>query len=243
MPNKRSMAPINNMDMVVHDLALHASWQTADPLASLDTDLSAVQLVLLNGPPRSGKDTLATLLRDAVADQERMAIIPIADHLKTLTHAFYGLPPDTPPKHFEACKDEPSDLFFGLTPRQAYIFMHDKVIKPLHGPRFLGYIYARKIATIVRDIQTPLTVICPDSGCSDENLPALEKLPYGAACLVRIHKKGCDYDGDNRGYFSYKNRPDLGVREFDIENPDGDPAAMLSAIWHPLRKAASCRRS
>lgn len=232
------MAPIDNMDMVIHDPALHASWQTPDPLVSLDVDLSDVQLILLNGPPRSGKNTLAGLLDDALPAATPRVIMGYSDHLKILTHTFYGLPTDTPVDHFDSCKDVPSDQFLGLTPRQAYIFMNEKVIKPLHGDLFLGYMFVRKVANIVQERRSPLVVICPDSGFYGESLPLLTRLSPGAARLARLHKEGCTYEGDSRGYVSYADRPELGVREYDIDNPKGNPGAMLDVFPVGLLEAA-----
>src|SRR5690349_14966217 len=82
------------------------------------------RLLLVNGPPRSGKDTVGAILREFFPGS--IYETKMAKALKERTHALYNLlDPETGRalRHdaFELVKDQPRDEFRGLTPRRAYI--------------------------------------------------------------------------------------------------------------------------
>lgn len=97
-------------------------------------DLSKInpnhKFLLINGPARSGKDTLAAILANRPQTEGR--ILHFAKALKDATHAAYGLF-NIAYDFFEAKKDSPLPEFFGLTPRQAYIAHSEDYFKKLHG--------------------------------------------------------------------------------------------------------------
>jgi len=91
--------------------------------------------VLLNGPPRSGKSSIADAILNARSLDASVAVIGMSFHLKRFVHSIYlgaeGFRLD--PDHFDAVKGEPQDILDGMSWRQAYIHYSERVIKPLHG--------------------------------------------------------------------------------------------------------------
>ena len=83
-------------------------------------------LVLISGPPRSGKNRLGNDL-SGILDADHFAL---SDALKRMTHAHYGLDPELDVFHFEDRKDAPAKEFGGLTPRAAYIHFSESILKP-----------------------------------------------------------------------------------------------------------------
>ncbi len=86
------------------------------------------KIILVNGPPRSGKDTIGQLLCQRLP----LVLDKFARKLKEAAHALYGMP-ELPHDHFEACKDTPLEQFFGKSPRQVYIAVSETYFKPLHA--------------------------------------------------------------------------------------------------------------
>jgi hypothetical protein len=87
------------------------------------------KIVLLNGPPGSGKDTLGNHAADYIPYANTYKF---AEAVKLGTHALYGMP-GLPRDWFETTKEIPQACFDGLTPRQAYIHYSEKVVKPIFG--------------------------------------------------------------------------------------------------------------
>jgi hypothetical protein len=175
-------------------------------------------LVLLNGPPRCGKDFAGRLL----AKRQGVAVDKFARILKERCHAAYGKP-ELPHDYFEAVKDEPCDLFLGRTPREVYIAFSEAFMKPLHGKNVFG----RMLAAEWAGHSVPCLVIT-DSGFREEAEALIEGLGSAATTtLIRIHRQGRTFAGDSRSYL------DLGVREADVVNP-GEPEGFRRVLAKAL---------
>ncbi len=114
---------------------------TLEDRAKLGRFPQELALVLISGPPRSGKNRAGSCL----ARYLRADHFALSDHLKRQTHKHYGLAEDTPILQFESRKDTPSREFDGLTPREAYIDYSERVIKPQFGTGFLGELACKRI--------------------------------------------------------------------------------------------------
>ena len=161
-------------------------------------------IILLNGPPRCGKDTVAGV----IAHRHGAYHTKFARRLKEDTHALYGMP-EMAHDAFEHCKDDPCSEFRGLTPRRAYIAVSEKLMKPLHGERIYGEILCEAIRGHVgeRDI------VVSDSGFVPEALEVVDRFGADQVALVRIHRAGCTFASDSRGYIEL-----LGSRMIDLDN-------------------------
>src|ERR1700693_991262 len=115
--------------------------------------------VLLNGPPRSGKDTVADYLTTVLGNSVK---ISLAASLKNMVHRAYGLT-DVPYNHYENTKDEPNEDFLGITPRQAYRAFSETYMKPLHGNR----IWAKILLLYIEEMSYDIYIIS-DVGFEDE---------------------------------------------------------------------------
>jgi hypothetical protein len=186
-------------------------------------------VVFLNGPPRSGKDTAGRIITDAVPGARA---VKFAHALKVATHAlfaglqgrqvdlgrygygvgnFHELHEDDV---YEFCKGDPRPEFYGKTPREAYIAVSELLCKPLFGKQFFGGVLADEIR---RDPDVPMWVIT-DSGFADEAQPIIDTVGRENCTLVRLHRDGCTFAGDSRGYV------DLDVpAKFDIQNNASRP--------------------
>ena len=169
-----------------------------------------MRVIFLNGPPRSGKDYAGGILRDEFGGR----IFKMAGELKERTHALYrqmnikGEP--LPHDYFEAAKDEPQECFLGLTPREAYIAVSERLFKPLYGQQVFGRLLAQQL-------EGDLAIIT-DSGFAPEAEPIVEKFGAENCLLARIHRAGYDFSSDSRSYIDLSH---LGVPCLDIQNDGG----------------------
>ena len=167
------------------------------------------KVIFLNGPPRSGKDTSAILLKRFLFNSNNIHSVKrmgFADHLKNATHASLGL--DLPFDHYEAQKSTPLPDFFGKTPREAYIAHSELYMKPVYGLDIYGQLWLRAA------IATPNVAywLIPDSGFTFEAQPVMEHYGVGNCLLIRLHREGYDYKGDSRSYIT------LPCKTIDIQN-------------------------
>lgn len=109
--------------------------------------LKYLRLILISGPPRSGKNRAGTCLSETYGGDH----FALSDYLKSRTHMHYGLGEDIPIFHFEARKDQPCPEFSGKTPREAYIDYSERILKPKYGNGYLGEIAAGRVAGNARE--------------------------------------------------------------------------------------------
>ena len=188
------------------------------------------KVLLLNGPPRSGKDFGGgALVREALENGNQACVAKFAHVLKERTHAAYGvLHHGQPAPHdwFETQKDSPVGEFLGRTPREAYIAFSEQFMKPLHGSNIFG----RLLLADLRQQGHPDLVVVTDSGFREE-AEVLVRF-YGAHNVthVRLHRPGRTFTGDSRTYIDLS---DLGVEPVDIHN-DSDEAALVTRLKEAL---------
>lgn len=173
-------------------------------------------VVFLNGPPQCGKDTLGEHI---VQTCPGFRLVKFAESLKVRTHALYGRP-DLPHDAFEKCKDEPNEIFLGLTPRRAYIRVSEGYLKPTHGEDVFGTFLLQKIA---KEDSGARAFVISDSGFVPEAQCLLRHFNGDNCILVRIHAegRGCSFKNDSRGYIT------LPIESHDIMN-NGSREGFLS---------------
>lgn len=164
-----------------------------------------MRILLINGPPRSGKDSIAQALAGLIPNSGRQSSAYI---LKQRTHKLYGLTQG--PLFFENHKDEPRSEFLGLTPRQAYIGVSETYFKPMHGDDIFGQFMQQELDQSRGEADL---WFISDSGFEAETRVLVDWLPEGDVALVRMHRDGCDFGEDSRGYITGN-----GLKSIDIEN-------------------------
>jgi hypothetical protein len=146
--------------------------------------------ILLSGPPRSGKDTLAREIYHVASEEGlRVATSSVGQLLKTATHQLFACLQGCSvilSAGSETFKDEPSDFFAGLTPREAYIGVHEDYIKPNLGETFL----AKQLADLIERSHEQVVVVT-DVGNTAEAM----EMPPGV--VVHVHRDGVTWS-DNR---------------------------------------------
>lgn len=158
-----------------------------------------MQIVLLSGPPRAGKDTAAEMAVRFSDEAGKTAIrVGFADEVKRATHRLYGMD-STAPSMFEHCKDEPCDEFGGFTPRQAYQFVSESM-KDRHGAEFWGIMLANRLE-VVREFGVSVAFVS-DSGFRDEARQLGRLFGWENITLVQVWRPGTTFEGDTRSYWT-----------------------------------------
>lgn len=151
------------------------------------------KIILFNGPPRAGKDTLVNAIHTEFPFTRREKFVA---PLKKMMEAVYG-------DWNEDLKDEP--VYFGYTGRQILIKFCEEFLKPLHGRDIVGKLTMRRLEQYPEDS----VILFSDLGFIEEALPIINKYE---TYLVRIHRPGFDFSKDSRSYLT------LDCPTYDLHN-------------------------
>lgn len=163
-----------------------------------------MKIIGFNGPPRTGKDTLANMLADRLrvhmtANGEwsrnlRVQILSLSKPMRLTVYALMGIPYTD--DHYEANKDVPVDILAQETIRMAMIRLSEEHVIPRYGEMF----WAKRTAAaflLTKDI-----VILPDIGFQREVDYFCERYGKDNFLLVHTYRQGKNWMNDSRGYVS-----------------------------------------
>jgi hypothetical protein len=211
------------------------------------------RVLILNGAPRSGKDTLSKMLLSAQMF-ERTVPGSFKRPLQDVAAALLGMSIEDFLTRYEEIKDLPCENGWPLTVRQLMIKISEEWVKPLGGKEYFGRLaYAnadhpvnnavgRQFANLnpyamkIRGV----TAVFTDGGFGPEVVPFIETLGAENVHIVRIHRPGFTFDSDSRTLLDAALQPELtGCRFYDIQN-DASEIQMLSRfmdiVFYPLMK-------
>ena len=174
------------------------------------------KIVLFNGPPYSGKDTIATKLCKYHLNGK---IMKFAAPLKVIARDFFC---DGSQEEFDYWdspqnKDKPSPVFFGKSCRQVQIAISENFFKPTFGETIFGEILARDIKKYNEQYPNT-TFLISDSGFRPEAEVLVKEFGAENVILVNLIREGTSYKNDSR---SYINLDDLEVIRLSIDNQNG----------------------
>lgn len=154
-------------------------------------------VVVFNGPPHSGKDTLANCLhqrlRKAGISSRRKALsLP----MRLVVYELLGISDRYNEEHYAANKDEVQ--WTGKTIRQMMIKLSEEWVKPAYGKQFWTdrAFQAKDSAQVL---------IFSDGGFREEIDRMLDLVGEENLLLVQIERLGTDWSKDSRGYLTAPN--------------------------------------
>lgn len=167
-----------------------------------------MKVVLLNGPPSSGKDTVGEML---YCDLPAAAIFKFAQPIIDYMRDVHGIDMRT------VEKDQPHDDLHGRTPREVAIAYSERMCKPLFGDAYFGDLLALDVERQAAQADG-LVAIVTDSGFRAEAAALARRVGPQNCLLVRLSRHGTDFSGDSRSYW-----PRLrGMREVQFANDVDD---------------------
>lgn len=166
------------------------------------------KIILLNGCPSSGKDTIANYVvkeykYKTIAFKDK-AYIDVIDHYKIDHNEYMTLYND------RTTKDSPSDKLDGLSPRKAMQYVVEKIKKPEHGKDYLAK-YTLNI--ILNDPNN--NYIVSDLGLDEEEELVHSLLENKNYKIVYINRENYTFENDTR---SKRNKIDFTIDNDSDEN-------------------------
>lgn len=190
------------------------------------------KVVILNGPPGCGKDTLSDYISSAVGFEQMSMKKPMFDIALSMLGEkkfaeFMKLYND------RETKEMPCDLLGGMSPREFMIHISESFVKPILGKCHFGHLAAEEISKSIAP------VIFSDGGFPDEVMAIADSdFPEVEIILIRLHREGFDFSGDSRNYIYLHDELHCSAnyREVDIHLSEGeissDAATILDAIFY-----------
>ena len=167
-------------------------------------------ILLLNGPPGSGKDMAATFIRkDIGADKcvdhkTKRPLVDIFQAMFALTDMQVHNMCETPQK------DVAQEMLGGITPRECLIDISERFIKPKYGERFLGETLARRI-----NLSSGIFATVSDTGFTEEVYPLIKRFGHTNLFCIQLLREGYSFENDSRSYIDCDR---LGIRSIRIDN-------------------------
>jgi hypothetical protein len=180
-------------------------------------------VVLLNGPPGCGKDTV----QQHLVQYLKFGHMKFAAPIKRMAAALLDMDVSSVEKHKEAefnilCREIkvilPSVIGYEDTKQYEYgpkdtlrkllIRISEEFLKPTYGNTFFGRLAVRELNRSAYPL-----VIFTDCGFPDEVDAVVRSVGRGNTILIRLHREGCDFRNDSRSYLRQ-----VAGEERDIEN-------------------------
>ena len=185
-------------------------------------------IIILNGPPGCGKDTIAAYLTGhrypAVKASFNQTMCDIAFSLLGVCRydEFMDLYND------REQKEKPQVILGGKSPRQFMIWISEDVMKPVFGDHYFG----RRMVEEIHEMYRDLAVVISDGGFPEEIKPLVKAGHEVHIC--RLHRDGFTFAGDSRDYIDlsgYHYR----IHHYDFHLQDGKPELAVNEIVNAVK--------
>lgn len=150
-------------------------------------------IVCFNGPPYSGKDTMARMLADHMDSQGVTLPSMVVSLSMPLRRICYQMVGETyAPATYPVFKKTPFEQFGGITGRQLMIDVSEKFLKQCYG----SDIMAKLLLDELKDFNG--VALIADSGFECEVQPLADAVGRDNLYVARVHRAGHDFSQDSR---------------------------------------------
>lgn len=168
-------------------------------------------IIGFNGPPQSGKDTLAQFFVEELEQNTRMIPViqtSLSNPLREIAYSMIGrcYPDSSLP--YEEFKLTPFPVFDRIG-RQLMIDASERFLKPLYGQDIMAKMLLESIPQ-----GFPGVVLIRDSGFQVEIDPIIQAVGPHRFLVVRVHRPHCSFESDSREWVCHPD-PHMNV---EVEN-------------------------
>ena len=162
-----------------------------------------MHVVVFNGPPYCGKDTLARMLADYIESHGISAPAKEESLSLPLRHVAYAMVGETyNDASYAAFKETPFVEFGNHTGRQLMIDVSESFLKQVYGEKIMAQmLVARNSAWL----DTDGVLLIRDGGFQIEINALLDEVIADNIYVVQIHRDGCSFDNDSREWVRHPN--------------------------------------
>ena len=149
-------------------------------------------LIILNGPPGSGKDVCCLYLEKKGLVHKSFKKVLIEETCK-----YFNVSYEWFIKSYDdrIVKETPSTHLGGMSRREALIHVSENIIKPKYGKDFFG-------KEVSKTLSPDKNYCFSDGGFKEEITPIINKVGADNICLVQLTRMGCDFSSDSRRYLN-----------------------------------------
>lgn len=158
-------------------------------------------VVGFNGPPRSGKDTMARMLAEHMDSQGvKLPVreVGLSMPLRRIAYSMVGWEG----RHLEGPDYEDFKVThfsaFGKTGRELMIDVSEKFLKPSYGQAIMAKLLIQGLGNL------PGVVLVRDTGFKVEAETLSDFVGANNFFTAQVHRKGCSFDGDSREWVQSK---------------------------------------
>lgn len=161
-------------------------------------------VVIMNGPPSSGKDDAAKFLVSKIKSFNTNALHKeVKENLFNAVKSAYGVSEDVWNELYQRENKELPSYYLvnngiAISPRQAMINMSENVLKPLFGKSVFGKMAANSV------VENAINVFS-DGGFVEEAICLTDRVGGVNTLIIQIERQGCTFEGDSRGYITLPN--------------------------------------
>lgn len=174
------------------------------------------KIIILNSPPKAGKNTIADYLstnHGLYHECLKNELYRIISHIlnMSLEEVIYYC------NHVEL-KELPNKLFGNISPRQYLIELSENFMKKIHGKDVLGIRLANNMSIAAFEICGYVLSDGGYGGTIEELLPVVNKFGVDNILVVRVHRDGCTFVNDTRKYLLDDHLSSYGIKSIDYFN-------------------------
>lgn len=160
--------------------------------------MQSTKVILFNGPPRSGKDT-ASQATQIILERAKKSVYAyrFAEPLKDAVHALFGMA-GIMVEHFDGLKDVKLGQMFGMSPREAYIWLSEECVKPRFGKDFFAHVAVNHLKSFGN-----ITVVVSDCGFQEEVDVLIAHFGADNVALVHLLREDTSFQNDSRRYVEH----------------------------------------
>lgn len=181
-------------------------------------------IILLNGPPGSGKDTAAEFITLMVGNS-KVHHDKFSRPLKTGLRTIFDFS-NSEMKALEAYKEDSNGPEYGDLSWRGMQIEFFLGLEKTYGPSILGRLFVRRNRNNAK-----LHTVVSDAGRKMEVVPILDANAYGNVGIIKLSRPGCNFDNDIR-----EDLDAMGVKHFEAIHNEFDLELFRAQVRRVLVK-------